>query len=261
MQDGTEILIDDPMSTRGQRFLRAMAEHLPAGGIVTNQYGGRRRNLMMYGPGAPQKLPLLKRHLKAGGRVITWDLGYWDRERSMRLAIDGLHPTPEQLAMVGGAPARRHFDLRDDADPAGPILLVGLGPKSCFAYGLGHNEWESRKLAELRQRFPARKILWRPKGHRPEPFAGLQVSHGNAIEHALQGCSLVVCRHSNVAVDACVAGVPVECDAGAAAALYAGNPAPWRDERADFLRRLSWWEWRRNEAAQAWSWINKVVAC
>ena len=258
MRDGAEILIDQPMSLRGQKFLRAMAE--AAGSVVTPRYVGKHRLLMMYGPGAPRKLPLLHRHVKAGGRVITWDLGYWDRERGMRLAIDGLHPTPAQLAMAGDAPARRLFDLREDADPAGPIMLVGLGPKSCYAYGLGRNEWEKRTLADLRQRFPGRKIIWRPKGHRPDPLGNLEVSHGNAIEHALQGCSLVVCRHSNVAIDACVAGVPVECEAGAAAALYAGNPAPSRDERADFLRRLSWWEWARNEAAQAWAWINKVTA-
>lgn len=260
MRDAAEVLIDSPMSVRGQKFLRAMADAAPAGSIITGGYTGKRRVLMLYGPGAPRKLPILARHLKAGGRVVTWDLGYWDRERGMRLAIDGLHPTPAQLQLAGDVPARRQFDLREDADPAGPIMLVGLGPKACFAYGLGRNEWEKRKLAELRQRFPAHKILWRPKGHRPEKLGSLEVSHGNPIEHALQGCSLVVCRHSNVAIDACVAGVPVECEGGAGAALYAGNPAPTREQRAEFLRRLSYFEWRRNEAAAAWAWINKVIA-
>ena len=35
------------------------------------------------------------------------------------------------------------------------------------------------------------------------------------IADVLNGCSVVVCRHSNVAVDACIAGVPVECEGGA----------------------------------------------
>ena len=130
MRGSAEILIDPPLSARGEKFLRSMAEHAPAGSIVTNAYGGRRKLLMMYGPGAPRKLPLLARHLQAGGHVAAWDLGYWDRERSMRLAIDNLHPTWAHLALVGDAPARRQFDLREDADPSGPIMLVGLGPKS-----------------------------------------------------------------------------------------------------------------------------------
>lgn len=259
MRDGAEVLIDPSMALRGQRFVRAMAEAAPPGSSITEHYIGRRRLLVLYGPGAPKNLLVFKRHLAAGGHVVTLDLGYWDRENSMRLAIDGLHPTPAQLALVGDAPTRRQFDLREDADPAGPILLVGLGPKSCFAYGLDHNEWEKRTLAELRQRFPGRKILWRPKGRRPEQLGGLELSHGMPIKHALQGCSLVVCRHSNVAVDACVAGVPVECEAGAGAALYAVNPAPTQEQRADFLRRLSWWEWRSTEAARAWMWIERVL--
>ena len=109
MRDGAEILIDPPISVRGQKFLRAMAEASPAGSAVTSAFSGKRRLLMMYGPGAPRKLPLLKRHLQAGGRVITWDLGYWDRELGMRLAIDNLHPMPAHLALVGDAPARRQL--------------------------------------------------------------------------------------------------------------------------------------------------------
>lgn len=82
---------------------------------------------------------------------------------------------------------------------------------------------------------------------------------GMPIDEALRGASLVVCRHSNVAVDACVAGIPVECDDGAAAALYRGNPNPTREQRAEFLRRLTFWEWRPDEAAQAWDWILTVT--
>ena len=261
MQDGAEILIDSPMSSRGDKFLRAMAADAPAGSEVTRGYAGRHRLLMMYGPGGPRNLPIVERHLKAGGRVAMWDLGYWDRERSMRLSIDALHPTPAQLAMVPDGPGRRAFDLREDADPAGPILLVGVGPKSCYAYGLGPMEWEKRTVKELQERWPGRPIVWRPKGRNAYPLKGLPMRHGMAVDDALRGCSLVVCRHSNVAVDACVAGVPVECSDGAAAALYFGNPAPTAEQRAEFLRRLSWWEWGRGEAPAAWEWIMKATKC
>jgi hypothetical protein len=59
----------------------------------------------------------------------------------------------------------------------------------------------------------------------------------------MRGCSLVVCRHSNVAIDACIAGVPVECDDGAAFALYRNGPQPDENARREFLGRLAWWNW------------------
>lgn len=260
MHDGAELLIDPPLSVRGEKFLRAFAACAPDGTKVTSAYKGMRRLLMLYGPGSPRKLPVIKQHLMAGGQVASWDLGYWDRERSMRLAINGLHPTQAQLALAPDEPGRRSFDLREDADPAGPIMLVGLGPKSCFAYGLSPMEWEMWALKDLQARFPGRRIVWRPKGRNGYGLKALELRHGMPIEDGLRGCSLVVCRHSNVAVDACIAGVPVECSDGAAAALYAGSSAPTREQRAEFLRRLSWWEWGRGEAAAAWAWIRKVTA-
>jgi hypothetical protein len=241
-------------------MLSALIDDAPNETDVVPRYAGKRRCLMLYGPGSREKLPIVRRHLKFGGRVSMWDLGYWDRADSMRLSIDAMHPTSQQIAR-SPTNGRRRFELRDDADRDGPILLIGLGPKSVFAYGLGLvHSWEMAKVAELRRRFPGREILWRPKGDKPLPLLDLQMRHGMPIDEALHGCSQVVCRHSNVAVDACIAGVPVECEEGAAAALYRGNPAPTREQRMDFLNRLTWWNWSRFEAADAWMWIEKVTA-
>lgn len=261
MREGWEILADWPtLNAKATRMLRALIAAAPAGSEVTRAYGGERRCLMLYGPGSPVKLPIVRRHLKAGGRVAMWDLGYWDRPDAMRLSVDAMHPTPAQIE-ISPTNGRRAFELREDANPDGPILLIGLGPKSVFAYDLGrHQGWENTKVKELRQRFPTREILWRPKGEAPVPLRDLRFRHGMPIEDALRGCSLVVCRHSNVAVDACIAGVPVECEDGAAAALYRGNPAPTREQRLDFLNRLTWWNWSRLEADGAWEWIEKVTS-
>jgi hypothetical protein len=213
---------------------------------------------MLYGPGAVRRLPIVRRHVAAGGRVAMWDLGYWDREDGMRLSIDDLHPSAKMLGMAPEGPGRREFVLREDCDPTGPILLIGLGRKSCLAWGYAPLEWEGRKLSKLRAAFPARRILWRPKGREMVGLGGLDVSHGTSIEEALRGCSLVVCRHSNVAIDACVAGVPVDCEDGAALALYRDGASPSREARFEFLRRLTWWEWRSKEAAKAWKWIQTI---
>lgn len=261
MRDGAEILIGGSLSMKAERFMRAMLEAAPAGTISTASYRGTHRLLMLYGPGSPTNMPIIKRHGAAGGRVAMWDLGYWDRPGSMRLSVDGLHPTAAQLSMAPEGPGRRGFELRDDADPQGPILLIGLGAKSVYAYGIPHQmAWERAKAKELRRRFPDRDICWRPKGGLALPLGDLQLRHGMPIEDALRGCSLVVCRHSNVAVDAAIAGAPVECEDGAALALYGGNPAPTAGERAEFLRRLTWWNWSRAEAAAAWQWVERVTA-
>lgn len=247
------------ISKRGEKHLRAMAEAAPDPIKITGAYAGKNRVLMLYGPGSRRHMTAIRAQHARGGRVVMWDLGYWDRATAMRLSIEKLHPTAAQLAASQG-PARREFVLREDADPAGPILLIGLGAKSVAAYDLRrHHDWERRKLADLRRRYPGRAILWRPKGAKALPLDKLPLRHGMPIEEAMLGCSLVACRHSNVAVDACLAGIQVECEDGAAHALYGNGPAPSPEARADFLRRLSYWEWHRNEAPQAWDWINHML--
>ena len=258
-EDGAEILIDEPMAARGRRILRALADVAPRV-CVRDRYAGDHKLLVMYGAGLPSRQAAMKSHIAAGGRVAVWDLGYWDREEAMRLALDNLHPTAAALAATGGR-ARRSFALREDADPRGPILLIGIGAKTAALNGADHLAWERGALARIRKRFPNTRVLWRPKGRTAFGLEGTTLCHGQSIEQAITGCSLVVCKHSNVAVDACVAGVPVWCEGGAAHALYGDNPSsPSREQREDFLRRLSWWNWRPSEAEQAWRWIREATS-
>ncbi len=261
MQDGAELLTDSPMAQRGKRMMAALAATAPAGSVVTRAYAGRHRLLVMYGVGLAQRMAAREQHLARGGRVVMWDLGYWDRDDAMRLTVDSTHPTADQLAMVPLADWwRRPIKLREDADAAGPVLLIGMGHKSAAMLGYRTREWEQNALRWIEKHHPGRRVLWRPKGRDAEPLAGTKLSHGQPIEQALAGCSLVVCRHSNVAIDACIAGVPVQCWDGAALALYEGNPAPSRAQRAEFLRRLGWFNWRPTEAGAAWQWIERLTA-
>lgn len=253
-----EILIAPPMSRRGEKMLRALARCAPPGSVATSRYAGQHEVLVIYGPGAPVRLEQARQHRAGGGHVVMWDLGYWDRDHTLRLAVDSMHPTTAQLEATPDV-HRATFRLREDADPSGPIMLVGLGDKSCVAYGYSRMEWERRQLAGLRARFPDRQIVWRPKGAQATGIAGTTLRHGMPIAEALVGCSLVVCRHSNVAVDACIAGVPVECEDGAAHALYHGNPNPDAQQRARFLRQVAWFNWGFGEGPQCWQWIAKLT--
>ena len=80
MHDGWELLIDSVrLSERGKRMMKAMAAAAPDGTLVSEDYSGKRPNLMLYGPGSREHLPLVHRTRKRGGRVAMWDLGYWER--------------------------------------------------------------------------------------------------------------------------------------------------------------------------------------
>lgn len=259
-----EVIIAQDMSLRAKKMLHAMVAGADEAGVeveVVKEYQGNHQVLMTYGLGHPLRRGWQERHKAGGGRLIGWDLGYWHRDVpqrfSMRVSLDDDHPyrwiRPEPPSRWDAA----RIALRNDADPAGPIILVGLGRKQRWVMGLEGQAWEQRTWSRLRKHYPGRKILWRPK--KPEPLGGLVSCYGPPIEQVLRGASLVVCHHSNVAVDACIAGIPVECEDGAAFALYRNNPSPSIQEREEFLQSLAWWQWTPQEAVAAWAYLKDRI--
>jgi hypothetical protein len=243
-------------------MLFALAESARAAGDQveeTTQFCGKSDWLVLFGVGAEVNDRARKAQIAHGGRVLHWDLGYFDRKKIVghtRMSIDSDHPqqwidltepNPERWEATG-------IRLREDADPAGPIVLVGLGRKS-RAY-LNEPMWERLMHARLRIRFPGRRIIFRPKGRDPLRLK-CEADAVTPIAELLRGASLVVCRHSNVAVDAAIAGVPFEAENGAAMWLQQRDFTP--ANRLEFLQRLSMWQWRATEAAQAWAFAKEVV--
>lgn len=255
-----EVLVDAGMALRGAKMLEAMIDTAGEAGVrvtVSENWTGCADVLMSYGLGHMVRRQWQRQHLRRGGRLIGWDLGYWDRDvsgdASMRLTIDDDHPH----RWIAPMPAAR-FDaagitLREDSDPKGPVVLCGLGRKQRELKGYRGQEWELRQLQVLRARHKQRPVLYRPK-RKDQPLPGCKTAEG-LIENVIRGASLVVCAHSNVAVDACIAGIPVRCEDGAAFALYRDNPAPSREQRIEFLRSLAWWQWKPSEALQAWKFL------
>jgi hypothetical protein len=196
----------------------------------TSQFQGHSRWLVLFGAGALVNNVARIMQLKGGGRALLWDLGYWGNR------------------------------LREDHDPRGPILLVGLGRKSRLYLNAPH--WERDQLARLRFEFPGSRIIYRPKpdnGRNSYPVLDCETNVETGIEQLLKGAALVVCRHSNVGVDAVIAGVPVRTEDGAAAWL---NDKPFTPEvRLEFLRRLAWWQWSPNEAREAWQFARRITEC
>lgn len=200
--------------------------------------------------------------------VVSFDMGYWNRkgpDRCFRVSVGGFHSPG--LIFKGPDPGEtrnRPMDVAEQVTRDGPIMLVGNGPKS---EAVGARGWSARKLAEIRKAFPGCQVLYRPKPKRPiERGVVADIVSTEPIQEALAKVSLVVCRHSNVAVDACQAGVPVVCDDGAAASIYPSALAdhakqPSLERRHEFLRRLAYWQWSQAEceSGEFWLWMKGVL--
>lgn len=255
-----EILTDPEMFKRGARMLQAMIEAAPIPIEVRERYVGDCEILMVYGTGHPIRRAWQLQHLSNGGRMIGWDLGYWDRaEGAMRATLDADHPWPYIRPEPPDRWNAAGIPLREDWSEQGEVVVAGMGPKSNRAHGLRPLEWERVAIAEARAAYGQRRIIYKPKKMSYPRPAGVLLTAAD-IASALRGASLLVCRHSNVAVDACIAGVPVVCEDGAARALYDVRPIaapfhPTTEQRRRFLESLAWWQWRPEEAAAAWTYL------
>lgn len=259
-----EILWDDDLSTRAARMFQALVDAAPDAGIrpiISRKWTRNNNVLMSYGLGHPRRRLSTEAHVKNGGRLIGWDLAYWDRDNAMRCTVDNLHP----WRLIRDMPSDRLEDsgilLREDSNPNGHIVLVGMGHKSRSQFSMQDRDWERSALKSIQLTYPGKDIVYKPK--RPEEvLRGARTMNG-PIEQALSGASLVVCRHSNVAVDACIAGIPVVCEDGAAKAIY-GNDimspvAPTLKQRTKFLENLAYWQWKPEEACKAWFFLKGVI--
>lgn len=229
-----EVLLDSGDSMRAHKILGAMAAARDC--KVSSQYTANHRVLMLWGYGRPDHQMVVQRHLEQGGRAVMWDLGYFRKhEGYCRVSIDHWHPQallegtppdPSRLAPFG-------IELRQDASPLGKVIIAGMGEKSKRAFAL--QGWEGM----MKRKYP-RAILKHKRDRMP-------------IASYLRGASLLVCRHSNCAVDATIAGVPFECTDGAA--IWLRDKPFTVANRLDFLRRLAWWQWRAEEADEAWTFL------
>lgn len=241
-------------------ILNAVASAVRAAGdtlVETCGYEGRSDWLILQGVGYPTHHAARRAQLRRGGRVLMWDFGYWDREKEighMRMSIDDDHPQ-NWLDRTPPDASRPVPQLREDGDPDGHILLVGLGRKS--RKYLGAADWERHAYARLTRQYPGRRIVFKPKPGDAMRLPCETAHPDTPIEDLLRGASLVVCRHSNVAVDATIAGVPSQAEDGAAVWIQRRAFTPVN--RLDFLQRLARWQYKPPEASAAWAFAKQVV--
>ncbi len=248
-----EILTDPLMSLPGQRMIEALIATAPIPVRASTRYTGDCDLLVTYGTGHPLRRPWWKKHRSTGRHCIGLDIGYWDRDNGgMRFTIDEDHPQDWLRDEPGDRWKAQGIGLRNDSSPKGHALIVGMGKKSLVVHGLKPHQWEREAIVKARA-LGLQPVL-KLKRQRYASMSGVPCLYGD-IRQALSGASLVLCRHSNVAVDACIAGIPVICEDGAALALYRNGTTPTIEERLKFLESLAWWNWSPDEAAQAWKYL------
>lgn len=269
-----EIVTFQPTTERTIALFRSLAATAASAGLQARRvpaYQGGSRWLVLWGPGHPARAETMARHVAAGGRAIAWDLAYWHRDSKMRVSIDAPHPAAWVMRQ-DRPPSRLLADRVTVADhwkPTGPIVLAGLGDKARVQYGAATvDAWEREMAAACQARWPGRSIIYRKKkATSAAPAWAASVSSGaSPIEAGLNGASLVITWHSNVAVDAIRLGIPAICRDGAASAVCPSSigetdPQPLAPEiRQRFLANLAWFQWSPHEAKACWTFLRELLA-
>lgn len=255
-----EVLTDCGLSHRSRYFIEKFCEAAAGYGVhKVDRYKGDEEWLVVWGVGGRSQARAAKKHIERGGRVLCADIGYFDREKDykescFRISIDHAHPQafyrdePADRFDSYGIPLRNYY--RDD----GHVILCGLGPKSRKMLGYDGLEWEKSALKQIRHYHPEKRVYYRPKPRTTERLPGCLDGSSGDIYSILRGASLVVCRHSNVALDATICDIPVVCTDGIASAVY-GSDVGSADrlpvsKRLELLRCAAYWNWSPNEIPQ-----------
>lgn len=213
----------------------------------------------------------------AGRHFVYIDLGFWGRKPKGR-RLEGYHKVVvdawhDEAFRVGNPPDR----YAASGPPVQPfriddgrryIVVAGMSAKSARTHGLQPEEWERWAIREIR-RHTDRPIVYRPKPSWADatvlPGAGYSPP-SETTASILGRAYAVVTHHSNLAVDAVIAGVPVFAKTGVAAAVSMraleeiDNP-PFPDDRRPWLADVAYCQWTpaEMEAGLCWRHIRPQV--
>lgn len=213
-----------------------------------------------------------ERIFKAYPNYAYWDLGYWDR-RPRRDKKDGYHRLAVNdwdtcrhmlCAMPGDRLAEHQIELKPWGSKGESVLIAGMSEKAAGTHGFAPGQWERETLALVRQ-LTTRPIIMREKPKGPKPA-------GPSIEDELSRSHFVISHHSNVSVDAVIAGVPHWCRKGVGrwhaqtdhwktdSSVIENPPYVMSDNaRLQFLQDVSYAQWRPSEMRTGAAW--ETIKC
>lgn len=252
----------DPNSRRSTHIADCMAAGVRAAGYKASIVDGFDRVAgeiaIAYGWARPD---LFERYRAQGGHYAYVDLGWWDRKPAPSLldgyhkvVVDGREPGPY---FRGNYATDRFARLGLTAAPwrasGSHVLLAGLSAKNAATRGLAPREWELNTIEILR------RVTQRPLVYRPKPsWAGASPIPGTIysppeqpLKAVLKDAHVIVTLASNVAVDALLAGIPVNAAEGVASEFstpLVEIEAPRRpDGREQLLADIAYQQWSTAE--------------
>lgn len=271
-----------PGNARSKLVSQAIARGLHAVGHPfemrnSRQYNGRPDCDVVLFYGLAEGLRRIFDDYRASRRKALYvDLGYWGRRKRTRW--DGYH----KVVLNDRHPTRYFHEARHDASRFNTlgiqiapwqmdgrhIIVAGMSAKAAAAEGLQAEAWERAAIGRLRK-LTRRPIIYRPKPNWPgaRPIDGSTMDCETPLEIALRNCHAVVARHSNVTVDALMAGVPVFCEHGVASIFSSGKldniETPKRAKgREQWAWNLAWTQWTMDEMSDGSMWrylVDEVI--
>lgn len=250
------------LTVPGQKRYRAIAEAMAAGVMRCGDMATLHNS--HYAPMAADVAVMYgwKRHrlFESYPKFIYADLGYWKRDQYYRLGVGSWSPE----GYVSANLPRSRFDalgleIKPWRRDGNEIVIAGCSPKSAAEHGFAYMQWEKRAIRELSAL--GRPLMYRPKptdkAAKPIPGVGYDT---RPIADAVGSAWAWVTHHSNSAVDALVAGVPVHCVTGAASVMSTpleqiGAP-PLREGREQFLADVAWLQWTLDEMRSGACWAH-----
>lgn len=204
------------------------------------------------------------------GRAVYVDLGYWGRTQGGKLAgfhkivLNGRHPEGyHRRGYPSDRFAAHNVAIQPWRSGGTHILIAGMSDKAAFYAGFKVEEWERETIAKL-QAVTTRPIVYRPKPSwkAARPIDGVQYSEPAVpLELAMKHAWAVVTHHSNVAVDAILAGVPAFCWHGVAREMSSQDIGqiehPFRPEgRLEWASDIAYTQWSVVEIAYGLPWAH-----
>ncbi|HUS95996.1 MAG TPA: hypothetical protein VMX97_04575 [Hyphomicrobiaceae bacterium] len=195
-------------------------------------------------------------------RVLHVDGAFWSRSREVKLGMGGRWAPYSGREFDGRRLAAHRVKIAPSRPPGLRVLVCGMSAKAAISWGLDPEQWERDAVATLVG--AGADVTYRPKPRWSEARAidgaGFEDGSRHAINDSLARVDAVATHHSNVAVDAIAAGLPIYTEIGLAKAMSVcgietlpGSSAHDHAERERFLHEVAWHQWTLEElAAGVW---------
>lgn len=189
------------------------------------------------------------------GRVLHVDGGFWGRDRYVKLAMGGRWSPLSGRDYDGGRLGKHQIIAQKSRAPGKRVLVCGMSEKAATSWGLDEQEWERWAVEVLRS--VGADVIFRPKPNRGgKKIKGAAFDEGTSIYRSLNQVDAVATHHSNAAIDAIVAGLPIYVEVGLAEPMSVGRiedlpgaPSHSITARSRFLREVAWHQWTLEELA------------